>query len=228
VPEEVHVSAAGRDLDPPAGFSVPYALRTLIDELTMRPVVIRDGQPVEIEPLSPGGEVDFDDPVGRAATIHTLHSELLTFPASFGCREASFRLSLEPDLLDRLRRLAGGQNEAVMAAAREALPPSPHTVSVHLIEAAGGGRRVRLIATTRPAAGWGLGGGVVSTGAPAAAALRLLARGRVSARGALPPERCLDPDDLFPELERRGCEFRLEVDEADDRKPRSKSELVTP
>ncbi len=42
--EAIHVSAAGRDLDPPAGFSVPYALQTLLDELTMRPVVLRDGR----------------------------------------------------------------------------------------------------------------------------------------------------------------------------------------
>ena len=48
---------------------------------------------------------------------------------------------------------------------------------------------------------------MVSTAAPAAAAVRLLARGRVTATGVLPPERCLDPDDVFPELERRGCTF---------------------
>ena len=57
---------------------------------------------------------------------------------------------------------------------------------------------------------WGLGGGVVSTASPAAAAVRLLARGRIEARGALPPERCIDPEDLFPELERRGCAFEVD------------------
>jgi saccharopine dehydrogenase-like NADP-dependent oxidoreductase len=50
----------------------------------------------------------------------------------------------------------------------------------------------------------------VSTAAPAAAAVRLLARGRITARGALPPERCVEPDDLFPELERRNCGFEIE------------------
>ena len=56
---------------------------------------------------------------------------------------------------------------------------------------------------------WGLGGGIVSTAAPAAAAVRLLARGAIDARGALPPERCVEPDDLFPELERRNCTFDI-------------------
>jgi hypothetical protein len=130
-------------------------------------------------------------------------------------------------LLERLRELVDAPDETVDAAARQAVPPSAETVSVHVVEAAEGGRRARMVATTRPVARWGLGGGVVSTGAPAAAAVRLLARGRVTATGALPPERCLDPDDLFPELERRNCEFALEVDSRAQpaRRPEEPSEL---
>ncbi len=96
-PERVDVMAAGRDLDPPAGgLSVPYALQTLVDELTIAPVVLRDGHPVEIEALAPGGEVEFGEPIGRGDTIYTLHSEMRTFGESFGAAEGSFRLSLSP------------------------------------------------------------------------------------------------------------------------------------
>jgi saccharopine dehydrogenase-like NADP-dependent oxidoreductase len=49
----------------------------------------------------------------------------------------------------------------------------------------------------------------VSTAAPAAAAVRLLARGSLTATGALPPERCVEPDELFAELETRGCSFSV-------------------
>jgi saccharopine dehydrogenase (NAD+, L-lysine-forming) len=212
--DAVHVVAAGRDLEPPAGFSVPYALRTLVDELTMDPIVLRDGEPVEIEPLSDGGQVDFGEPIGEGETIHTLHSELRTFGDSFGCREASFRLSLAPRLLDTLRVLAAAPEELLDRAAREAVPPSPRTVSIHLVEASGGGRSVRVRSLTEPAAHWRLGGGVISTAAPAAAAVRLLARGRVEPRGVLPPERCLDPDEMFAELERPN--FHLEVEVAEE------------
>ena len=73
---------------------------------------------------------------------------------------------------------------------------------------------MRVRAVTRPhRRAWGLGGGVVSTAAPAAAAVRLLARGAIEARGALPPERCIDPSELFAELEQRGCGFEVEVTE---------------
>ncbi len=65
-------------------FSPPYAVQTLLDELTMNPVVLRDGIAVEIEPLTDGGEVEFGDPIGAAETIYTLHSELATFGSSFG------------------------------------------------------------------------------------------------------------------------------------------------
>jgi lysine 6-dehydrogenase len=203
--DSVHVSAAGRDLDPPPGFSVPYALQTLLDELTMRPVVLRDGRPEEIEPMSEGGVVEFGDPIGPGSTIHTIHSELRTFGDSFGCREASFRLGLAPALLAELRDLAGAPEAEVRRRAAEAAPPSARTVSVHLVEAAARGRRATVRAVTEPVGAWGLGGGIVSTAAPAAAAVRLLAREAIEARGALPPERCIDPAEMFAELAQRGC-----------------------
>ena len=205
-----HVIAAGRDMSPPDGFSIPYALRTLIDELTLAPVVLRDGRPVELEPLSDGGEVDFGDPIGPGETIHTLHSELRTFGSSFGCREASFRLSLSPALLEELRRLVDAPDEEIEARAHEAVPASPDTVSVHIVEAGSGKGAVRVRAVTRPVEGSGMGGGITSTAAPAAAAIRLLARGSLEARGALPPEACIDPALMFAELERHGTEFEVE------------------
>ena len=208
-PGSIHVAAAGRDLDPPDGFSVPYALQTLLDELTMKPVVVRDGSPQELEPLAAGGAVDFGPPIGEGETIHTIHSEMRTFPDSFGCREASFRLALSAELLATLRELTTAPEEQVERRAREALPPSASTVSVHLVEASANGEAVRVRAVTEPMEEWGLGGGVVSTATPVAAAVRLLARGAIGERGVLPPERCVDPVALFAELEPRGC--RVEV-----------------
>ena len=207
----IHVAAAGRDLDPPDGFSVPYALQTLLDELTMRPVVLRQGSPVQIDPLEDGGVVDFGEPIGSVETIHTIHSEMRTFGSSFGCREASFRLGLSPELLATLRDLTAAPRDEVKRKGAEALPPSASTVSVHVVEASADGRAVRVRAVTEPMEKWGLGGGIVSTATPAAAAVRLLARGAIEARGVLPPESCIDPEPLFSELEPRGCRVEVEV-----------------
>jgi saccharopine dehydrogenase-like NADP-dependent oxidoreductase len=175
----------------------------------MKPIVLRDGRPEEIEPLSDGGEVDFGEPIGTGRTIHTIHSEMRTFGASFGCRDASFRLCLSPELEAELRALTGASEAEVRRRAIEAKPPSERTVSVHLIEASSAGREARVRAVTEPMEAWGLGGGIVSTAAPAAAAVRLLARGTIDARGALPPERSIEPRAMFTELEARGCRFEI-------------------
>ena len=143
----------------------------------MRPIVLRDGEPVEIEPLSPGGRVDFGEPIGEADTIYTLHSELRTFRESFGCAEGSFRLSLSAGGAGARARADRRAARGDRSAARRGAPALPRTVSVHVIEACSGGRKTRVRAVTTPVEPWGLGGGVVSTGAPAAAAVRLLARG---------------------------------------------------
>jgi saccharopine dehydrogenase (NAD+, L-lysine-forming) len=207
VPESIEISAAGRDPHASGAFSPPYAVQTLIDELTLAPIVLRDGVAAEIEPLSAGGSVEFGEPIGAADTIYTLHSELATFGESFGARGASFRLSLAPLLLERLKALGAAGPEAVAEAAREAVPPSAETVSVHLVSARGAGRSILVRAITRPH--FGLGGSIVSTAAPAAAAVRLLARGELTATGAQPPERCVDPAAMFAELETRGCSFTV-------------------
>jgi saccharopine dehydrogenase (NAD+, L-lysine-forming) len=209
-PERVDVIAAGRDLDPPDGASFPYALQTLVDELTMNPMAQRDGEPTALEPMQAGGPVDLPEPIGHADTIYTLHSEVRTFPESFGCRECSFRLSLAPKVLERVHALVEAEEYELAAASRAAMPPSPQTMSVHRVEAEGGGRIVSVTATTGPIEDWEIGGSIVSTAAPAAAAVRLLAHGRIAPRGALPPELCVDPDDLFPELEQRSCRFEVE------------------
>src|SRR5581483_7165906 len=119
-PEAIDVYAAGRDFSglDDGRLRPPYAIQTLLDELTLKPVVLREGEAVELAPLSDGGAVDFGDPIGEVDTIYTLHSELATFGESFGCREASFRLSLPPAVLNRLKELVGASGDEVARAAR--------------------------------------------------------------------------------------------------------------
>jgi saccharopine dehydrogenase-like NADP-dependent oxidoreductase len=208
---EIRVAAAGRDPEPTDLLRAPYALRTLLDELEMKPVVLDGGEPRELAPCAPGGLVRFPEPIGEVATIHTLHSELQTFGSSFDVQRASFRLSLTPALLERLEGLRGAAEAQVAAAQAAAAAPSPSAISGHVVEAVGAssGRTVRVTAMTRPMRDWGLGGGIVSTAAPAAAFVRLLARARIRRVGVHPPERCVDPDDLFSELQTRACVFEV-------------------
>jgi saccharopine dehydrogenase (NAD+, L-lysine-forming) len=208
-PSSILVAAAGRDLEPPEGRSFPYALPTLLDEITLPPMALINGRPEELKPLQPGPTVDFGEPIGEAETIFTLHSEVLTFGESFGAPNVTFALSLRPEVLSELRELAGASEEQVAEAARSASPPSPRTQAVHLVEVSGAERSLRARSITGPHEEWGLGGGIVSTASPCAAAVRLLARRSITATGAMPAERCIDPDEMFGELETRGVRFEF-------------------
>ena len=218
-PASISVLAAGRDLDPPDGLSFPYAVRTLLDEIVMPPMALIDGTPRELEPLQAGPTADFGDPIGEGETIFTLHSEVLTFGDSFDSPNVTFALSLSPPVLESLKELRGASEERIAEVARSASPPSANTVSIHIVEIRGEDSVIRARSVTPPHRAWGLGGGIVSTATPAAAAARLLARGSIERRGALPPESCIDPDEMFAELEGRGVRFDFSTAPAEPADP---------
>jgi lysine 6-dehydrogenase len=208
----IRAASAGLDLSPPPGLSTPYAVRTLIDELTAAPMVVREGHAQPLEPLTDGGTIVFPDPIGARGTIYTLHSEVLTLPPSLGATECDFRLSLTPAVYEALLELVDAPPEEI-AALRPA-PPSPQTWSAQHVEVSGlrGGAPaiVTVTAITQPHTRWGLGGGIVSTASVAAATVRMYARGAFgAASGVLPPERVMEPERLFGELESRGCTIAI-------------------
>src|SRR3954462_9554736 len=197
-PISISVLAGGRDLKPSDELRFPYALRTLLDEITMPPMAVINGRPQEMKRLQAGPRRDFGEPIGDGDTIFTLHSEVLTFGESFGAPNVTFALSLPPAVLESLKELAGASEERIAEVARSASPPSANTVSIHIVEVTGPETVIRARSVTPPNEAWGLGGGIVSTATPAAAARRVLprralhapgsaaARGRIQQRGGSP------------------------------------------
>ncbi len=188
-PRELEIWAAARD--PAAAghpFPAPYSVQTLLDELRLSPVVLRDGELVEVEPLSGAAERDLPEPIGRAHGIYTLHSELTTLPAAYPTlREAGFRLSLPPGLVEKLLALGDELPEPYVQ--------SPEAVAVHLVEARGDGCAVVGATITR-------GGSARSTAEPAARAAAELAVGRLEAPGVHAPESAIpDPEAFLSRLD---------------------------
>ena len=187
-PVSLEIWAAARD--PAAAehpFPAPYSVRTLLDELHMRPIVVEDGESREVEPLSGEAERELPEPVGRAAGIYTLHSELATLPAAYpSLRSASFRLCLAPGLLEKLLALDDGEEP-------EPYEQSEAAVAVHLVDLRGARRRV---------VGWTLtrGGSARSTSEPAARAAVELLEGRLAFSGVKAPEAAVPDPDEFLEL----------------------------
>ena len=166
-------------------FPAPYSVRTLLDELRMRPMVVRGGRLEDTEPVSGRATRTFPEPVGDREGIYTLHSELATLPERYpSLEEASFRLCLAPGLIEKLLALPEGEE------------PEPYTqsgasVAAHVVEARNGdGRSVVGTSLTR-------GGSARSTSEPPARAAVELLEGRISAPGVKAPEDAIDDPEGF-------------------------------
>jgi len=105
---EIQILVAGVDqtvYDPPPLFPVGYSLTTIMEELSLPPAVFTEGEWRFLEPLSGGIPVLFPRPIGRQIPFHTLHSEVATLPVYFadqGIQEVSFRIALDPLLVERV------------------------------------------------------------------------------------------------------------------------------
>ena len=128
--DSIEVCAAGRDpvVATDGRLRPPYALQTLIDELTFAPVLIRDGRPVEITPMTDGGPVDYGDPIGEGRD--DLHA------------------ALRAGLVRRELRLPGGELPAVAGAGPA--DPAPGAGRRLGAEARGGRRRGRARIGAKP------------------------------------------------------------------------------
>lgn len=207
----VRCASAVLDLTPPEGLSAPYAPDTLIDELTLPPMIVRGGEHVAIDPLTDGGEVAFPEPIGRRGSVNALHSEVLTLARSLRAEACDFRLSLVPGVQEVLLGLVDLPRHELRAL--HISPPSPQTCSAQHVEVTGvrDGEPVAVVVTalTAPDAARGLGGNVVATATVASVTALLFARGglRGAGFGVHAPERALPPGHLFAALEERGCTF---------------------
>ena len=202
----------------------PYSIRTVLDEFTKQPQVFAGGAWHAQEPLTGQEELVFPSPVGRATAIYSLHSECATFPASFqekGIGYVSFKIAFPNDFLTKLKFLVDlgfGSNEPisvqgvkvspreVLARLLEAVPVEevePQDCDVLRIVATGQAHGQQVEITNQvvvlPYRRWGIGAGALDTGTPLAIAGRMLARGKITMRGAFGPEVCVPTETFFRE-----------------------------
>jgi saccharopine dehydrogenase-like NADP-dependent oxidoreductase len=88
-----------------------YAVPTIVDEMTLPPMVYRDGAFVECEPLTEFEDYWFTPPLGLLPMHLSLHSEVATLPVSFqdkGVRECFFKINywgMAKETVDKVRVL---------------------------------------------------------------------------------------------------------------------------
>jgi saccharopine dehydrogenase-like NADP-dependent oxidoreductase len=81
---------------PPDDVRFTYAVPTIVDELTVEPMVFEDGEFVAKEPLSGFEDYWFEPPLGLLPMHLSLHSEVATLPVTFkdkGVRECFFKIN---------------------------------------------------------------------------------------------------------------------------------------
>jgi saccharopine dehydrogenase-like NADP-dependent oxidoreductase len=206
-----------------------YAVPTIIDELTVEPMVFENGEFVAKPPLSEFEDYWFTEPLGILPMHLSLHSEVATLPISFqdkGIQECFFKINywgMAKNTIERIKVLAdygfAGQ-EPVDVGGK---PVIPRDLMVTLLS--GNVPSVTDLlapAKTKPPdwtkeivteihgskdgeeltyrMGTLTCKGALPTGAAPAIAAIWLAEDRIEP-GVYPPEACLDPEAFFKELE---------------------------
>lgn len=214
-------------------FQSPYAIRTVLDEFTMSPVVLRKGKLRKLPPLSGNERFVLPDPVGEVEGYYTIHSELATLPFTLnkGVQEMDFVVAYPHEFtkfITMLVKMGLASRNPVKVRGKDVLPydvlatvvdsiPKPREVEldvdVQRVELDGeqNGRSVKLRydAISVPHKGWKIGGGTVGTGVPPSIAAQWLAKGKIKVQGVVPPEQSIDPLAFFRELGARDRGIRV-------------------
>jgi saccharopine dehydrogenase (NAD+, L-lysine-forming) len=97
---------------PPDDVRFTYAVPTIVDELTLAPMVYRDGEFVACEPLSEFEDYWFSPPIGLLPMHLSLHSEVATLPITFkakGVKDCFFKINywgMAKETVEKIRVLA--------------------------------------------------------------------------------------------------------------------------
>ncbi len=208
-------------------FQSPYSIRTVLDEFTLPPVILRNGGIQEVPALSGKERFVLPEPINEIEGYYTLHSELATLPKTLGkgVKDMDFIVAYPPEFtktIALLVRMGLASRSPVKVKGLEVKPYDmlssvidsiPKTegeldVDVQRVELSGeidgSPTTLKYDAITGPNEKWKIGGGTIDTGVPPSIAAQWLAKSRIKAKGVVPPESCIDPLPYFNELGRRG------------------------
>ena len=226
---------------PPDVVAFSYAVPTIVDELTMPPMVYRNGDFVTCDPLTEFEDYWFTAPIGLLPTHLSLHSEVATIPITFrdkGLRECFFKINywgMAPEMVEKVKVLADFgfasrepvrvrqtpvvPRELMVAIMGDYVPPiesflaPPHNQPPDWTkEIVTEVRGTRYGKTITYRVGTLTVKGSLPTGVGPSIAAQWLAGGRIEP-GVYPPEVAVDPEPFFKDLEQRGIPTQVSVTE---------------
>jgi saccharopine dehydrogenase-like NADP-dependent oxidoreductase len=226
---------------PPDVVAFSYAVPTIVDELTLPPMVYRDGEFVACEPLSEFEDYWFSPPIGLLPIHLSLHSEVATLPVSFrdkGVQECFFKINywgMAPETVEKVKVLAdfgfAGREpvqvretsvvprDLLVALMSGYVPPIASFLEPPKNEPPNWAKEIvtevrgaRHGKTVTYRLGTLTVKGALPTGVAPSIAAQWLAQGRIQP-GVHPPEIALEPETFFKELEERGIRTQVTVTE---------------
>jgi saccharopine dehydrogenase-like NADP-dependent oxidoreductase len=226
---------------PPDDVRFTYAVPTIVDELTLAPMVYRDGEFVACEPLSEFEDYWFTPPIGLLPMHLSLHSEIATLPVTFqdkGLKECFFKINywgMAKETVEKIRVLADfgfagrepvevdGQQvvprELLVALMSKYVPPISEFLAPPKNQPPDWTKEiVTEVRGTKDGreVTYRLGTltckGALPTGTAPARTAIWLAEGRIPS-GVHPPEAVIEPGPFFKELEEREIYTQVSVTE---------------
>ncbi len=214
---------------PPDDVRFPYAVPTIVDELTVEPMVFENGEFVAKPPLSDFEDYWFTQPLGLLPMHLSLHSEVATLPVTFkekGVKECFFKINywgMSQKAVEKVRVLAdfgfdgrepvevGGTSvvprDMMIAMLADYVPSITDLLAPPKSQPPDWAKEiVTEVHGTKDGkdliyrVGTLTCKGALPTGVAPAIGAIWLAQGRVLP-GVYPPEACLDPVPFFKELE---------------------------
>lgn len=233
--EEVDISfAAFRCLAPAPGLLETTLWEFNPEEELRDQVYFEDGGWHPAPPLSGERVVQFHPQIGQQKVYYVPHDEVYTLPRSFPTlRRVAVRGCFPEHVMELMGALMragmlssrpvsiGGVRMPAIEVVRQLLAENPRSKENPVwayglaVEVAGrqDGRRVRCIYRSRhpPQEEWGGHAAYFkNVGLPLSVGAQLIARGQITGKGVLPPERALPTEPFFAELARRGIEVEEE------------------
>jgi lysine 6-dehydrogenase len=216
--------------------SFTWSPSTFLDEMVMPAVVFEKGAYHDYPAMSGAEVYDFPPPVGRTRVYRTLHSEPATLPESLrekGIQHCEWKEGGPGIEVLRTMALLGMASDQPVDVKGQSVTPRDFTLSLlkreKLLGAPEGvvvddwevldieihgthrGRPVVRHAIGRfpPRPDWHLTATEYAVGVAGAIGAELITSGQVTARGVVPPERCIPPGALRAALKARGIETAI-------------------
>ncbi len=218
--DEIHIRTGSK-----GGGGFAYSAKTILDELTLAPVLFENGEFNTVEPLSGKERYRLPSPVGEVEGFYSIHSEIATLPFTIkGVKTVTFRVAFSPSLVQNvniLLELGLLNNNPVpikgfKISPREflytylntiAAPPSLDEYKSLQVQVKGRkkGKETTFVFETlvKCSERWQLRATAIWTGVPAAIVAHWLGAGKIPTKGVIPPELGIEAEAFIAELSKR-------------------------